>query len=311
MHYLFAGDIGDNSGVKPVIRVHRVAEPVVDTNQFNVTSNLSGVATYTFTYPGGPRDAETLMLDPWSGDIIIVSKQETYNGVYAASYPQTAGSTTTLSKLCDLTIGWTVGGDISPSGRQILIKTYGAVYYYQRAAGASLGSTLTNSPSSVPYTSEPQGEAVGWQAHEKGYYTLSEGVSQPIYCYASADSDSDGLVDSREVAEGTDMDDADSDDDGQDDGDEFIAGASPTNAASYLELTGDPVSGSSGTLGWYARTNRYYDLLRSTVVPTNVTDVTYAVSNLTVASDGMVATNLSLTAGIQYYRLQVRRESEW
>ena len=49
---------------------------------------LSDVETFTLQYPDGPRDAETLMVDPLSGDIYIVSKRDTVLHIYRAAYPQ-------------------------------------------------------------------------------------------------------------------------------------------------------------------------------------------------------------------------------
>ena len=69
LDYLYVGDIGDNGGVYSYITVYRVAEPVVDSNESLVEVTLSDVDSIKLQYPDGPRDAETLMVDPLTRDI--------------------------------------------------------------------------------------------------------------------------------------------------------------------------------------------------------------------------------------------------
>ena len=132
--YLYVGDIGDNASVRSEISVYRVPEPDLDTNAFNVVTNLTGVERYRFVYPDGARDAETLLFDPWTGDLYILSKRDAKNRIYRAPYPQDTNAVTTLTYLDEIPLTWTVAGDISPSGYQILIKQYGAMNYYVRSS---------------------------------------------------------------------------------------------------------------------------------------------------------------------------------
>ena len=309
---LYAGDIGDNGAARPFVTVYRVPEPLVNTNVFNLVTYLAGAQAFSFTYPDGARDAETLMADPWTGDLFIVSKRESLSRLYRAAFPQDATATNSLTYLGQLTFGWAVWGDISPSGRQILIKEYSAMHYYPRAIGQALEEVLTNSPAGiVPCPAEPQGEAVAWQGQEDGYLTLSEGSSQPLYYCASSDADGDALPDSREVATGTDMSDPDSDGDGQDDGDEVVAGTAPTDDTSYFVLEASRVTATSATLMWYARTNRLYDLLSHDGPPTNSAAFSALVTNIGVPSDGVLTTNVFLNADLQVLRLRVRAADGW
>ena len=65
-------------------------------------------------------------------------------------------------------------GDISPSGSEILLKTYTTIYYWQRKMSQSIGEALTATPQILPYIPEPQGEAISWALDNSGYYTISE-----------------------------------------------------------------------------------------------------------------------------------------
>ena len=76
-----------------------------------------------------------------------------------------------------------VAGDIATNGGEILIKTYKKVYYWQREPGELLNITLSRTPKSLPYTEEPQGEAIAWTPTTSGYFTLSEGYNQLLLFY--------------------------------------------------------------------------------------------------------------------------------
>ncbi|OAD24135.1 lipoprotein [Candidatus Thiomargarita nelsonii] len=174
-HYIYIGDIGDNQAEYDFKYIYRVREPYVDFNQSPLVSTISDVEVIKFQYPDGKRDAETLMVDPLTKDIYIVSKRESNVRVYRAPYPQATNSTITLEHVATLNLdGQTVGGDISPSGLGILLKTYSSIYYWCRMSGQKLWQTFKNKPVTVPYTIEPQGEAVGWMSNGLGYYTISE-----------------------------------------------------------------------------------------------------------------------------------------
>jgi hypothetical protein len=180
--YLYVGDIGDNNAVRTTgVRVYRVQEPVVDPDQSPVTITLTGVETLTLKYPDGARDAETLMVDPATGDIYVVSKRETYSRVYVAAYPQAA--TTTMTYVAQLPWGWATSGDISPLRTEIIIRGYGNASLWQIPDYGFLWNAFDALPCTIPLASEPQGEAIGFDAFGFGYFTTSEGINQPIYYF--------------------------------------------------------------------------------------------------------------------------------
>jgi hypothetical protein len=69
---------------------------------------------------------------------------------------------------------YAVAGDISASGREILIKNYAEAFYWCRGDSQTVAEALAAAPTPVPYTMEPQGEAIAWGADGRGYYTTSE-----------------------------------------------------------------------------------------------------------------------------------------
>lgn len=198
--YLYIGDIGDNRAQHDLKYIYRVPEPDVRADQTPREVSLSDIETITFRYPDGKRDAETLLSDPTTKDLYVISKRETKVRVYRASYPQSTTAPMTLEPVATLALnaqdarsGWLAGGDISPSGREILLKSYIGIYYWSRAPGQPVYEALTAEPTLLPYIPEPQGEAVCWKADGSGYYTVSEeydDIPAHLYFYPRVQADS-------------------------------------------------------------------------------------------------------------------------
>mmetsp|Transcript_15074 Transcript_15074/g.38322 ORF Transcript_15074/g.38322 Transcript_15074/m.38322 type:complete len:758 (+) Transcript_15074:324-2597(+) len=201
--YLYIGDIGDNRAYYATKVVYRVEEPVppkVPSRSNDANYALDSVEKFEFKFPGhaGNANSETLMVDPNSGDLYIVRKTRDHPlQVFVAKAPLTSGSVIELEEYHTTCVDYTrecrdehhnspskgelVGGDISPSGLGLLIKSYSAVYYWRRASIND--SFFSSDPRVLPYMSERQGEAICWDASEKGYFTLSEGASPMLYYY--------------------------------------------------------------------------------------------------------------------------------
>lgn len=174
INYLYVGDIGDNASESEVKSIYKFPEPTIDSTKIPIESSISNAKTIRFKYPDGHRDAECLMVDPITKDIIIISKREENVGIYLAPYPQSFTEVITLAKVGSLLFSGVVGGDISPDGKEILLKTYKKVLYWKKADNETIIERITNLFENLPYKGEPQGEAIAWDTDGKGYYTLSE-----------------------------------------------------------------------------------------------------------------------------------------
>lgn len=196
MSYLYIGDIGDNDGSQDFKFIYRVPEPVVAASQAPVDTVLADFERIIVQYPDGNRDAETLMLDSPSRDLYIVSKPDSVR-VYRLAYPQSTTQIVvaelgTILSLKNREQGFeTVAGDISPSGAEILLKTYADIFYWCRSPQQSVLEALSERPAVVPYVREPRGEAVAWSGDSLGYYTVSEEadeIAARLYFYARKQS---------------------------------------------------------------------------------------------------------------------------
>jgi hypothetical protein len=170
--YIYIGEIGDNNAVYSEKSIIRIEEPKISPTKTDTILTQFDILRYT--YPDGNRDAETVLLDPLTKDIYIVSKREDNVHVYRFSYPQSVSETTTLQKIAVLPFTGIVGGDISPNGMEILLKSYANMYYWKRNSGETIEQTFNRQSTSVSYELEPQGEAVCWTSSGNGYITVSE-----------------------------------------------------------------------------------------------------------------------------------------
>lgn len=183
-NYIYIAETGDNFAQYETKFIYRVPEPDVDSNQAPVYATLKNCDVITFKYPDGPRDAETILVDPLTKDIYIVSKREKNVRVYLARYPQSLKDTIIIKYMLTLPFTMIVGGDISYNGEEILLKTYDKVYYWKRKPEESVAQTLKDKYYNLPYIHEPQGEAIGWSYNANGYYTVSEEETEiPAYLY--------------------------------------------------------------------------------------------------------------------------------
>jgi len=173
LSYLYIGDIGDNNAQYDLVRIYRVPEPAVTDDAAGGV--LRDVETIICRYEDGARDAEALLVDPVDGGIYLVTKREPsvrlYRLVDLDRYE--AGDTALLEHVGTLdSIMLITAGDISADGGEILLKNYFEVYYWQRGESEGLADALSRPPLKLPYTIEPQGEAVAWG--EGGFFTTSE-----------------------------------------------------------------------------------------------------------------------------------------
>ncbi len=190
--YIYVADIGDNLGAHASCKIYRLPEPTFKASDAK-KDTIRQVDVIEYVYPDGPRDAETLMIDPITTDIYIVSKRDSHSRIYKATFPQRTSNVFTIEKTGEIPIpiggifDQIVGGDISPDGMEILLKSYVSIYYWRRASvSTSITNLLNMPPIKLPYVVEPQGEAIGFSYSGNGYYTLSEsqGGSVPhLYKY--------------------------------------------------------------------------------------------------------------------------------
>ncbi len=214
--YLYVADTGNNSLSRSTVILYRAPEPVVLATQLPVQTTLSGVEAFPVRFPDTIRDVETLIVDPENGDILLLTRDRSQTGTtYIYLYPveaQTPGVLATLTLVGSIASTVEIkGGDVSPDGQWLLLRRHSSTtqadgWLYARATGTAIEQAFDAPPTLVPLAAEPQGEAVAFTPDSSGYYTISEGTTQPIYYYgpltapATPDNGSATAVSSTEIS---------------------------------------------------------------------------------------------------------------
>ena len=186
--YVYLGDIGDNNKDRREVRLVRFAEPVLAAGPVAMT--VAQAEAIRLKYPDGARDAETLMVDPVSGDVFIVPKRKKSETVLyrLAADRLSARGLHTLELVGELSFGEVSGGDMSPGGDFVVLRREDRGWLWSRRSGESVPIALQRRPRRVLARGVRQGgngEAIGFRADGRGYYTLSEGEQEAIYFFPS------------------------------------------------------------------------------------------------------------------------------
>lgn len=174
VNYLYIGDTGNNNANPANTQFYIYRTPELSSRE--AAFEASKVERITFKYPSGTPDAETLLLDPRTKDIFIVTKENSKSVLYRLPYPQSTTSEMTAELVGEVPeVVLATGGDISPDGSEIIVRNYAFLYYWKRNENESIGNVLLRNPlKKLPYVIEPQGEAVCFDSKAEGYYTFSE-----------------------------------------------------------------------------------------------------------------------------------------
>lgn len=181
INYIYVADIGDNSANHKVKFIYCVEEPSPDQED-----GLTVVDTLLIRLADKKRDTETLMVDPISLNLYLVSKREDNVKLYEVKFPFDS-DTLTAEPVLTLPIRGVVAGDIAPDGREILLKTYENIYYWKRLAEQSVADAMQAPAIELAYNPEPQGESIAWAVDGTGFYTLGEnakGERSKLFFYA-------------------------------------------------------------------------------------------------------------------------------
>jgi hypothetical protein len=173
---LWVGDIGDNRASWPYVRLYRVPEPA---------SLADGSVPWTgfrLRYEDGPHNAETLLVDPRTQRMFVVTKAATGAGFYAV--PQDLApppAVNVLRKVADAPSTVTDGA-FSPDGSHVVLVGYVYGYLYGRGPLAAVAAPVpvAGSPTTFLPPLRPQGESVTWTADGRTLLVGSEGARSAV-----------------------------------------------------------------------------------------------------------------------------------
>ncbi|WP_434389597.1 hypothetical protein [Melittangium boletus] len=183
---LFLADTGDNFERQPRAHLLRLPEPE------RLADDTLPVDTLTFAWPDRPHDCESLVVEPGSGRLAVITKERDSLGeVFALPglAPDRVAQAVHLGSLrapgnADFL---TTAAALHPSGQRMLLRTYTRVWELRRPGATRLEALLLGQLAEVPGPSQAQSEAITYLPDEgspddsHAYLIGSEFAGQRLY----------------------------------------------------------------------------------------------------------------------------------
>jgi len=190
-NFLMIADTGDNDSKRDFCTLYVVREPALPQDGKSLDEKIPLAWKIDFTWEGGPRDCESVAIDPTSEKILLVSKRTSPPEVHELPL-RPNGKRTMTKKIGTVRVmapslsfikyrNQPTGMDISVNGNRAVIVTYYGLFVFDRKKDetwsvAFAGKSLTSNPHGLP-----QAEAVAL-SHNNGrlIFALSEGKGTKI-----------------------------------------------------------------------------------------------------------------------------------
>lgn len=189
--YLLIGDIGNNNLTRSESVIYKIVEPKIVVSDANSSKKnprlIEGAQKIIVSYPDARRDAETLLANPNTGDLYILTKNfSNASNIYKLAAPYAIDKKQTLEHLGqisvpNLTRGLLTGGDISADGKRLILCDYFAGYEYVLPKQAKKFDEIWKTAGDkIALGERTQGEAVCYSLDSKAIYSTSEKKRSPL-----------------------------------------------------------------------------------------------------------------------------------
>jgi len=176
--FLYFADFGDNQERRTSVQIYRIEEP-----KGTDAGPIGKVDVFELTYPDKAHNAETLLVNPLTEEFTIVTKTTAESSlVFTLKNPKPG--THKMAKVGEWEIGeaaeparLTTGGDFSPEGRFVVVRTYLAAYEFELPFS---GEWWKTKPVKIKTAAELQGEAIAYSRDGKTLLTTSEFKPCPV-----------------------------------------------------------------------------------------------------------------------------------
>jgi len=190
--YLYIGEIGNTNKLeRSEHKIYRVKEPAVSaadksSNRRNPLQT-DAAENMRFRYSDTPHDAETLIVNPKSGDIYVLTKgSREPSSVYKLDAVFGGETVFKADKISDLALpavpnGLLTGGAASSDGTRVILCDYSAGYELTLPEGAkSFDDIWKQKPIIVDIGERKQGEAISYSYDGNSIFATSEKKNSPI-----------------------------------------------------------------------------------------------------------------------------------
>lgn len=198
--YLLVADIGDNEGKRKDVRFYVVEEPDPGKKKVDYAWRVD------FSYPGGPRDAESVAVDVENERVLILSKRDIPARLFSVplrpdskkrqkatslgavgSLPQPNRQDLEFAVKKDSWHWQPTSMDISDDGARAVVLTYGGVFLFEREPGVDWLDALQKIPTVVSRTSNRRAESAAFSAAGDAILIALERRNSPLFRLPIAD----------------------------------------------------------------------------------------------------------------------------
>jgi len=163
---LWVGDIGDNLDSWDSVAIYRVREPK------NLGKKSARSQEFRFTYKDRPHNAETILADPNSPQLWIVTKQLASGSIYKLPAKLSSTRVNIATKVSSVG-GLVTDGAVNPNGSGFVLRDYFDAHFYSGMPPGELSEKQA-----LP--AQMQGEAIAWMPDGESLVIAGEGDDRLI-----------------------------------------------------------------------------------------------------------------------------------
>jgi hypothetical protein len=188
--WVYIADAGDNQLVRSDAVLYRVPEPDVAPASPDQPAALTAPAeAFRFVYPDGPHDVEALLVHPTTGEIVLISKEQSgHSHVYRMPLPLDATRVVQIDLVAELDVRAFVRSSrlvtdaaMAPDGHHVALRTYTSALEYLVPEGATLADIWSSTPHVFALDDGPQGEGLAYRLDGTAILTTGEGTPAVLY----------------------------------------------------------------------------------------------------------------------------------
>lgn len=188
--YLYIGDIGNNKADRSKLTIYRVKEPTItpstrSSDEKNPLSTDPADAA-VFKYSDSPHNAETLLVQPRTGDVYVLTKRVDGPSLVFKFRPNFGSPDAVVAeKVGEVALpavpnGLLTGGSISPDGQRVILCDYTAGYELD-IVGKNFDDIWKQRPIPVNLGDRKHGESVTFSSDGQELLGTSEGKNAEVF----------------------------------------------------------------------------------------------------------------------------------
>jgi hypothetical protein len=191
--WLLIADTGDNDAERDTVRLHVIEEPA--SLLLNPTREIQVAPAYSLRvrYEDGPRDCESVAVDPIEGAVYLLTKRDAPPRLYRVPLgasrekhvvaqflgvvPGLAGNgplDSLFKHVAGKRAAWPTSLDITADGRTAVILTYAGPVLFARSAKEAWPEVFKREPTRLLFHGLPQAEGVCFSRDGAAIYVVSE-----------------------------------------------------------------------------------------------------------------------------------------